>query len=122
MKIRTDFVTNSSSSSFVIAINDNCTLSEIRDFLLSRPDLCKRLLMIYDEYDWIGEDYSRPTTIEEAADVIADEVFNIETSLQLGEWRVAAETYSNEDADPIESFLYDHISEIETENFKVGWS
>ena len=113
MKIRNGFVTNSSSSSFIIAKNNKCTKEEIKEKLLSMEKQIEEILYDYDS------DCSKEEFIEE----MARKLFDIPSDLILGEWTVYTEVYGN-DYDEYDGFMYGYGHEIDTDNFKAkesGW-
>lgn len=64
MKKRTDFVTNSSSSSFVIAKKDACTIDEIREALMKKK---QQVIYLLQSFDMDTDDSSIHMFIEEMA-------------------------------------------------------
>ena len=112
MKKRTDFVTNSSSSSFVIAKKDACTIDEIREALMQKK---QQVIYLLQSFDMDTDDGSIHMFIEE----MAYKLYHTPTGLKLDDWVVSAETYGNDD-DEYGCFMYEYGGSIETENFKVG--
>lgn len=113
MKVRVDFVTNSSSSSFVIAKTKDCKFEEVRNLVAS---LRKNIIQCMDEY---REDTS-DENIDHFIDTVAQDIFYIpEDGMMLGDWEACAVEYGDED-DINGYFLYNYGHKLKSEHFKMG--
>lgn len=111
MKVRLGHVTNSSSSSFIIAKNNKCTKYEIKERLRSLKPEIKEVL-----YDYCVD--STDEGVDIFIDYMTKDLFNEPSTLQLGEWVVTAREYCS-DNDEFDGFVYMYGHELSTDNFKV---
>ena len=92
MKIRRGFVTNSSSSSYIIAKKKDATLADIKNSLLKVRDNAKSFLI--EQHKWIDlepdvEESIRKEDYDKAADAFLEYVADIYTvTLMLEHWAI----------------------------------
>lgn len=110
-KFRLDYVTNSSSSSFIFARKNTCTVEEIRKELSKHIRDIEFSPYILDEYGSEGE----------CMDAFAEWLYNMASgfdSMQLDDWSVCATECASED-DEFYGMVY-YLGYLATENFKMG--
>lgn len=106
MKFRSDFVTNSSSSSFVIARHKEYSKKDFDKLIADNDKLIRKILEV-------KTDSNREWLIEE----IEYEIRFASADLTIGDWDIICGRASN-DNDGIEYFLYECSTE-DTEHFKM---
>lgn len=109
MKIRSGFVSNSSSSSFVIAIKQKATIAEIRESL-------KKSKKDFDEVaKWLGgtediEDELGVLSGDLGADILEFVAQNLYCNYMIGldveGWHVSADEFGDDGDDTFSSIMY----------------
>lgn len=129
MKIRNDFVTNSSSSSFIIAKHKSCTINELKEMLNKHRKNIHELLGAYDgdlycEYRSDIRDAYNSNNFDKAIDLAIDVI--VEglwkdgwDPMRLDDWSVKSSYGSNEDGELFGCALYDFGWDMDTEHLKV---
>ena len=107
MKVRRDFVTNSSSSSFVIARHKTYTDDKLRVNIEKHKKVIENIL----------KEYGNGETYEELVEKIIDRIPG--ETIDLGEWLISGCEVSN-DYTNADLFLYEHLTDLEEDGFKVG--
>lgn len=130
-KIRCGFVTNSSSSSFVIARKGDIKESDVVNLIIDKlsNEIKKELNGIeYHEYIFddlddelkdliIQKDYNK--AIKLIANELCDRLLDTYSEMDLGDWKVHSEKFGNED-DLYNCLIYDYGYKLVSDNFKVG--
>lgn len=113
MKIRTDYVTNSSSSSFIVAKHNDLTAEELKKIIEDNDGVIKIILKEYNQYA------SKKVSLKNAKEEILSELIHIGSSMKIGDWELACGEANGEDGGIFDLFMY-NISNIDTEHFKIG--
>lgn len=114
MKIRNDYVTNSSSSSYVIAIHKNANIEdEVKKFVLANKEASE--VTDYEKEWCCGVTQEKK---EKDIQKYLSRELHTTPLLTLGDWKIFSGTADNDDG-YIDSFLYDSL-DYDSEYFKKG--
>ena len=127
-KIRLCHVTNSSSSSFVIARKSDIKESDVVNLIIDKlSDYIERELKNIDDYDLkylddelkvfiIQKDYNKAVKL--VANELCDRLLDVYSEMELGDWKVHAEEFGNEDGF-YNNLIYSYGNILVSDNFKV---
>ena len=122
MKIRYGFVTNSSSSSFILARKATVDVNKLASFIYKHGSL-GTMIQNFEYLSWPDEitdayENNNPKLEEMIAKYIAEELTNYSVDMELGDWMVSAGKASNETENVIDYFLY-NFEGFDSDDFKT---
>lgn len=118
MKVRISHVTNSSSSSFIVAKRNDCTKEDIELLLKDKIDEFLKYDAEYcDDYDEVTEEHGKKKAMKIMSDRIISALYNMGT-MTLGDWEVESGE-SSSDGGLIDCFIYSR-GNVDGEKFKIG--
>lgn len=128
-KIRLGYVTNSSSSGFIIARKNNVKESDVVNLIIDKlSNYIERELKNIDDYDLkylddelkvliIQKDYDKAVKL--IANELCDRLLDTYSEMDLGDWKVHSEEFGNEDSF-YDNLIYSYGNVLVSDNFKVG--
>lgn len=131
MKCRCGHVTNSSSSSFIIAKHESFKRDDIKTALNNMRDDIKRMLKNDGEYIYFEDNDEmqyllKKNKIEEAVDLTINELedrlysFASRGSLVLDYWECNSQEFYDEDGDLLAIFLMHYSNRFNCNTLKIG--
>lgn len=126
MKIRKGFVTNSSSSSYIIAKKKNASLTDIKNALLEVKD--RAVIFLTEVGKWIDlepevdkalkeEDYDRAA--DKFLEGLADYLYLNFNQGTLDEWKVGSDEFWDDSGNAYERFILEYAWLIGDNNLQI---
>ncbi|MFZ2992636.1 MAG: hypothetical protein WA061_02865 [Microgenomates group bacterium] len=129
-KIKSDFITNSSSSSFVVAIKNGTTLKDVEkylkesveEFVEETPE--EYLKYTLEDFDIVvlrdGEDAKKEDMEKPLLKAFAKRLLGmVDYSIDIDDWKVTSEEFGNEDGYNFSSFMYYNLRVENNDKIKI---